>query len=68
MQIHLQRIVGAYLGAPHGTGQFYSRAVTETSDATARAANDRRDEDLDGPFGFDRGAAQARVRRFGDRC
>ncbi|RUW13882.1 hypothetical protein EOA60_33920, partial [Mesorhizobium sp. M1A.F.Ca.IN.020.06.1.1] len=26
MQIHLQRIVGAYVGSAHGAGQFYSRA------------------------------------------
>ncbi|MDK1389635.1 hypothetical protein QN224_30120 [Sinorhizobium sp. 8-89] len=51
MQIHLQRIVGAYVGSAHGAGQFYSRAVTEA-----------RDEDLDGPVGYD-GAAQ-RKREF----
>ncbi|MGY3614022.1 hypothetical protein [Bradyrhizobium sp. USDA 10063] len=62
MQIHLQRIVGAYVGSAHGAGQFYSRAVTEARDATAKAANDARDEDLDGPVGFD-GAAQ-RKREF----
>lgn len=62
MQIHLQRIVGAYVRSAHGAGQFYSRAVTEARDATAKAANDARDEDLDGPVGFD-GAAQ-RKREF----
>lgn len=62
MQIHLQRIVGAYVGSAHGAGQFYSRAVTEARDATAKAANDLRDEDVDGPVGFD-GAAQ-RKREF----
>lgn len=62
MQIHLQRIVGAYVGSAHGAGQFYSRAVTEARDATAKAANDARDEDVDGPVGFD-GAAQ-RKREF----
>ncbi len=35
MQIHLQRIVGAYVGSAHGAGQFYSKAVTEARDATA---------------------------------
>ena len=45
-QIHLQRIVGAYVGSAHGAGQFYSRAVTEARDATAKLANDSRDEDL----------------------
>lgn len=62
MQIHLQRIVGAYVGSAHGAGQFYSRAVSEARDATAKAACDARDEDLDGPVGFD-GAAQ-RKREF----
>lgn len=62
MQIHLQRIVGAYVGSAHGAGQFYSRAVTEARDATAKSACDARDEDIDGPVGFD-GQAQ-RKREF----
>jgi hypothetical protein len=62
MQIHLQRIVGAYVGSAHGAGQFYSRAVSEARDATAKAACDARDEDVDGPVGFD-GQAQ-RKREF----
>ena len=62
MQIHLQRIVGSYVSSAHGAGQFYSRAVTEARDATAKGANDARDGDLDGPVGFD-GAAQ-RKREF----
>jgi len=60
MQIHLQSIVGAYVGSAHGAGQFYSRAVTEARDATAKAANDVRDEDLDGPVGFDSAAQRKR--------
>lgn len=60
MQIHLQRVVGAYVGSAHGAGQFYSRAVTEARDATAKSANDMRDEDLDGPVGFDSGAQRKR--------
>jgi hypothetical protein len=55
MQIHLQRIVGSYVGSAHGAGQFYSRAVTE-----ARLANDARDADLDGPVGFDSAAQRKR--------
>lgn len=62
MQIHLQRIVGAYVGSAHGAGQFYSRAVSEARDATAKSACSARDEDVDGPVGFD-GAAQ-RKREF----
>ncbi|WOS67010.1 MULTISPECIES: hypothetical protein [Sinorhizobium] len=60
MQIHLQRIVGAFVGSAHGAGQFYSRAVTEARDATAKAANDVRDEDLDGPVGYDSAAQRKR--------
>jgi len=60
MQIHLQRIVGAYVGSAHGAGQFYSRAVTEARDATSKLANDSRDDDLDGPVGFDSAAQRKR--------
>jgi len=60
MQIHLQRIVGSYVGSAHGAGQFYSRAVTEARQATAKLANDTRDEDLDGPVGFDSAAQRKR--------
>lgn len=60
MQIHLQRIVGAFVGSAHGAGQFYSRAVTEARDATAKAANDARDEDLVGPVGYDSAAQRKR--------
>ena len=60
MQIHLQRIVGSYVGSAHGAGQFYSRAVSEARDATAKSANEARDEDLDGPVGFDSNAQRKR--------
>lgn len=60
MQIHLQRIVGSYVGSAHGAGQFYSRAVTEARDMTAKAANDLRDEDLGGPVGFESAAQRKR--------
>lgn len=60
MQIHLQRIVGAYVGSAHGAGQFYSRAVSEARDATAKASADNRDEDLDGPVGYDSAAQRKR--------
>ena len=62
MQIHLQRIVGAFVGSAHGAGQFYSRSVTEARDATAKGACDDRDEDVGGPVGFD--SASQRKREF----
>ncbi|UVK49139.1 hypothetical protein BPNPMPFG_006860 (plasmid) [Mesorhizobium sp. AR07] len=60
MQIHLQRIVGSYVGSAFGAGQFYSKAVTEAKDATAKLANDTRDEDIDGPVGFNSKAQRKR--------
>lgn len=60
MEIHLQRIVGAFVGSAHGAGQFYSKAVTEAKDATAKLANDDRDHDRDGPVGFESQAQRKR--------
>jgi hypothetical protein len=60
MQIHLQRIVGSYVGSAHGAGQFYSRAVSEARDLTTKLANESRDEDLDGPVGFESAAQRKR--------
>lgn len=60
MQIHLQRIVGSHVGSAYGAGQFYSKAVTEAKDATAKLANETRDEDIDGPVGFDSKAQRKR--------
>jgi hypothetical protein len=53
MQIHMQCIAGSFVGSAYGAGQFYSRSVTQARDLTARLSNDMRDEDLDGPVGFD---------------
>lgn len=60
MQIHLQRIIGAFVGSAHGAGQFYSRAVSEARDATAKAASDDRDADRDGVVGYDSAAQRRR--------
>ncbi|RDJ00782.1 hypothetical protein B5K05_33480 [Rhizobium phaseoli] len=60
MQIHMQRIVGSFVGSAYGAGQFYSRSVTEARDLTTKLANEFRDEDLDGPVGFDSRAQRKR--------
>ncbi len=52
MQIGLQRVVGAYAGSARGADQFYNQKVTQARDATAKAANDLRDEDVGGSAGF----------------
>ncbi|KPH05493.1 hypothetical protein CO657_25850 (plasmid) [Rhizobium acidisoli] len=60
MQIHMQRMVGSFIGSAHGAGQFYSRSVTEARDLTTKLASELRDEDLDGPVGFDSRAQRKR--------
>jgi hypothetical protein len=60
MQIHMQRIAGSFVGSAYGAGQFYSHSVTQARDLTARLSNDMRDEDLDGPVGFDSQAQRKR--------
>jgi hypothetical protein len=60
LRIHLQRIVGAYVGSAHGAATFYSSKVTVAREMTMKLANEDRDEDRDGVSGFDGKAARAR--------
>lgn len=53
LQIHLQRLVAAFVGSATSSSQFYSRTVTDARDATSSMFNDERDEDREGPAGFD---------------
>lgn len=52
MDMHFQRIVGAYVGSAHGAAQFYD-AKRATARELASKWNDERDEDRDGPSGFE---------------
>jgi hypothetical protein len=61
MRIHLQRVVGAFVGSAHGGATFYGSKVTQARDLTAKLANEDRDEDRDGVYGFDTKAARARA-------
>ena len=59
LAMHLQRIVGAFVGSAYGAGKFYSDKVTQAKDLTAKLANDDRDEDREGVSGFDSRATRA---------
>ena len=59
-EMHFQRVVGSLVGSAFGAGQFYSQKVSEARDLTSKLANDHRDEDRDGPAGFDSRAQRAR--------
>ena len=61
MQIHLQRVVGAFVSSAYGAAQFYSNKLTEARQATMASENDSRDEDRDGVAGFESKADRARM-------
>lgn len=60
-EMHLQRIVGAYVSSAYGAGQFYSNKVTQARELTMKLANEDRDEDRDGVSGFESRAERARI-------
>ena len=62
MQIHLQRIVGAFVSSAHGAATFYQSKVTQAKDLTMASQNDDRDEDRTGIAGFE--SKGERARRF----
>lgn len=61
MQIHLQRVTGAFVGSAFGAAQFYGTKKSAALDLTSRLLNDDRDEDREGPAGFESKAERARL-------
>jgi hypothetical protein len=61
MEIHLQRVVGSYVGSAHGAALFYGTKVTQARDLTMASQNDDRDEDRGGIAGFESKADRARL-------
>ena len=60
MEIHLQRIVGAFVSSAYGAATFYQSKVTAARDLTMASQNDDRDEDRTGVAGFESKAERAR--------
>ena len=60
IEIHLQRIVGSFVGSACAAGEFYSNKVSEAKDLTAKIANDDRDEDREPIYGLESKAQRAR--------
>ena len=52
MEMHFQRIVGAYVGSAFGAAQFFDSKRAIAKDMASKL-NDDRDEDRDGPSGFE---------------
>jgi hypothetical protein len=61
MEMHLQRIVGAFVSSAYGAATFYQNKVTTARDLTVASQNDDRDEDRDGVAGFESKAERARI-------
>jgi hypothetical protein len=61
LQIHLQRITGAFVSSAFGAAQFYGTKKSAAMDLTSKLLNDDRDEDRDGPAGFESKAERARL-------
>ena len=61
LQIHLQRIAGAFVGSAYGAAQFYGTKKSAAMELTSKLLNDERDEDRDGPAGFESKAERARL-------
>jgi len=60
MAIHLQRVVGSWVGSAYGAAQFYGSKVSQARDLTMASQNDERDEDRAGVAGFAGKAERAR--------
>lgn len=58
LEMHLQRVVGAYVGSAFGAAAFYDTKRQTARDLTSKL-NEHRDEDRDGPSGFESRVQQA---------
>ena len=61
LQIHMQRITGAFVGSAFGAAQFYGIKKSAAMELTSKLLNDDRDEDREGPAGFESKAERARL-------
>jgi hypothetical protein len=61
LQIHLQRIAGSFVGSAYGAAQFYGTKKSAAMELTSKLLNDDRDEDREGPIGFESKAERARL-------
>ena len=61
MQIHLQRIIGAFASSTFGPAHFYGTKKSAAMELTSKLLNDDRDEDRDGLAGFESKAERARL-------
>ncbi|MBB2158095.1 hypothetical protein HLH33_17635 [Gluconacetobacter diazotrophicus] len=61
LAIHLQRVVGSFVGSAVSTAQFYDTKAAEARNLSSAIANEHRDEDRMGVDGGENDAARARA-------
>jgi hypothetical protein len=60
IEIHLQRIVGSFVGSACAAGEFYSNKVSDAKNLTSKLGSDDRDEDREPIYGLESKAQRAR--------
>jgi hypothetical protein len=60
IEMHMQRIVDAYVRSAHGAGVFYEGKADQAHDLSSKIANEERDEDRQGVDGMANRAERAR--------
>ena len=60
LALHLQRVVGAFVGSAVAAGRFYGSKVDQARALGSRHHDEHRHEDKDGLAGFDSRAQRAR--------
>lgn len=61
LEMHLQRIVGAYIASAHGAGNFYDAKADLARNLSSALTNEDRDEDRPGVDGQANRAERARI-------
>ena len=61
LEMHLQRVVGAYIGSAHGAGNFYDAKADLARNLSSALFNEDRDEDRPGVDGQANRAERARI-------
>jgi hypothetical protein len=60
MIIHMQRVTGSFVSSAYRAATFYQERMSHARDLTSKLANDDRDEDREGIYGFESRAARFR--------
>jgi hypothetical protein len=60
LAMHLQRVTGSFVTSAYKAGMFYGEKARQARELNSKLYNEDRDEDRDGPVGFESKAQRAR--------